>query len=86
MTQNAKRIDSNDIACYVFLKRLTNSIIFPDIGFQINALLGRIYSSEHGIVEVALIHIELQTILPNVYFAQVWLGGASLLPGSLASR
>src|SRR5436305_13157103 len=73
-------------ACQVLLERLTNSIVLPDVGFQVNALLGRIDSGEHGIVEVAPIIIDLQAILPDVYFTQIRVGETPPLPMSLASR
>ena len=73
-------------ASQVLLERLTNGIVLPDVGFQVNALLGRIDSGEHGIVEVAPIIIDLQAILTDTHFTQVRVGEPSLLPLSLASR
>ena len=47
------------------LERLANSVAFPNIGFQVNTLLSRIYRSEHRLVEIAPIIVELEAILPK---------------------
>src|SRR5690348_8604454 len=70
----------------VLFERLANGIVLPDVGFQVNALLSRIYSGEHVIVEVAPIIIDLESILTDGHFAQMRVGEPSLLPLSLASR
>src|SRR5579859_6495417 len=65
-------------ACQFFFKLSTYRVIFPDIGFQIDALLRSINRAEHSIVKVTSIIINLDSILINEYFLRVHMRKASL--------
>ena len=60
-------------AYQVFLELLSHGVAFPDECFQVNALLCSVNSSEHCIVEVTAIIIDLQCIVSNACFVQVWM-------------
>ena len=66
------------------LERLANGVTFPNIGFQVNTLLSSIDRSEHRLVEIAPIIVELEVILSKRDFTQVRVWKISLLPIALA--
>src|SRR6266700_917443 len=67
-------------ACEFLLKLAANRVVFPDIGFQVNALLCCINCLEHMLVEVASIIIDLDTVLTDIYFLQRYMRKTSLIP------
>src|SRR5437588_5770182 len=67
-------------AYQVFLELLAHGVAFPDECFQVNALLCSINGCEHRIVEVTPIIIDLQCIVSNTHFVQVWVWETSFLP------
>src|SRR6266700_8416046 len=73
-------------AYQVFLELLSHGVAFPDECFQENALLGSVNGSEHRIVEVTAIIIDLQYIVSNTHFIQVWMWEAAFWPMLLALR
>src|SRR5215469_1196615 len=52
-------------------KLLAYFIPFPDVGFQVDALLRGINGGEHSVVEITPIAINLENVLSDVFFLQV---------------
>src|SRR5436309_7785694 len=67
-------------AYQVFLELLAHGVVFPDESFQVNALLCSVNSSEHCVVEVTAIIIDLQCIVSGAHFVQGWMWKAIFWP------
>src|ERR1700680_2447776 len=83
--------DNIDIDAFGCLTRkmvfegLADGIVFPDEGFQVNALLRGIDGSEHRVVQLASIVEELDFIFTNLYYFEVLMRESTLGLVSLAS-
>jgi hypothetical protein len=55
----------------MFLELLTDVVALPNIGFQVNIFLSSIYRSEHRVIEISSIIVELEVILPKRDFTQI---------------
>ena len=71
-------------ASQVFLELLAHGVALPDVCFQVNAFPSSVNGSEHRIVEVAPIIIDMQAVVSNAHFVQGWMWEASFLPVLLA--
>src|SRR5438045_405377 len=64
----------------VFLELLAHGVAFPDECLQVNALLSSVNGSEHCIVEVTPIIVDLKRIVSYTHFVQVWMWEAVSWP------
>src|SRR4051812_9740174 len=62
------------LLCQVFLKLPANLVIFPDVRFQVDTFLSTINASEHCLIEIAAIVINLKFVVIDAHWLRllVW--------------